>query len=67
MLCSEAKVTEIYCLADGFCKEFAKYLENQMFSSSQKHSKINISNNVFYEDWLMKGENPGEDYLSFFF
>ena len=25
---SEAKVTEIYCLADDFCKEFAKYQEN---------------------------------------
>ena len=23
---SEAKVTEIYCLADDFCKEFAKYI-----------------------------------------
>ena len=22
---SEAKVTEIYCIADDFCKEFAKY------------------------------------------
>ena len=27
---SEAKVTEIYCLADDFCKEFAKYQENHM-------------------------------------
>ena len=24
---SETKVTEIYCLADDFCKEFAKYQE----------------------------------------
>lgn len=25
---SEAKVTEIYCMADDFCKEFAKIQEN---------------------------------------
>ena len=36
---SEAKVTEIYCLVDDFCKEFAKYQENHMFSSSQKSGK----------------------------
>ena len=36
---SEAKVTEIYCLADDFCKEFAKYQENHMFSCSQKNGK----------------------------
>ena len=36
---SEDKVTEIYCLADDFCKEFAKYQENHMFSSSQKNGK----------------------------
>ena len=27
---SEAKVTEIYCLADDFCKVFAKYQENHI-------------------------------------
>ena len=31
---SEAKVTEIYCLADTFCKEFTKYQENHIFSSA---------------------------------
>lgn len=36
---SEAKVTEIYCLTDDFCKEFAKYQENHMFSCSQKNGK----------------------------
>ena len=36
---SEAKVTEIYCLVDDFCKEFAKYQENHMFVSSQKDGK----------------------------
>ena len=36
---SEAKVTEINCLVDDFCKEFAKYQENHMFSSSQKSGK----------------------------
>ena len=36
---SEAKVAEIYCLADDFCKEFAKYQENHMFSSTQKNGK----------------------------
>ena len=30
---SEAKVIEIYCLADDFCKEFAKYQENHMLST----------------------------------
>ena len=36
---SEAKVTEIYCLADDFCKEFAKYQEKDMFSTSSKDGK----------------------------
>ena len=36
---SEAKVTEIYCLADDFCKEFAKYQEKHMFSTAQKDVK----------------------------
>ena len=36
---SEAKVTEIYCLADDFCKEFAKYQEKHMFSTSSKDGK----------------------------
>lgn len=35
---SEAKVTEIYCLADDFCKEFAKYQEKHMFSTSSKEA-----------------------------
>ena len=29
---SEAKVTEIYCMADDFCKEFAKVQEKYMVS-----------------------------------
>ena len=36
---SEAKVTEIYCLADDFCKEFAKYQENHIFPNSPKNGK----------------------------
>ena len=36
---SEAKVTEIYCLADDFCKEFSKYQEKHMFSTSPKKGK----------------------------
>ena len=36
---SEAKVTEIYCLADDFCKEFAKHQEKHMFSSSSTSGK----------------------------
>ena len=36
---SEDKVTEIFCLADDFCKEFAKYQENHMFSTSTKNGK----------------------------
>ena len=35
---SVAKVTEFYCLADDFCKEFAKYQENHMFSHSPQES-----------------------------
>ena len=35
----EAKVTEIYCLADDFCKEFSKYQEKHMFSTSPKNGK----------------------------
>ena len=36
---SEAKVTEIYCLADNFYKEIAKYQENCMLSSSSTSGK----------------------------
>ena len=36
---SEAKVTEIYCLADDFCKEFAKYQENHMLPTVHKSGK----------------------------
>ena len=36
---SEAKVTEIYCLADDFCKEFAKYQENHMLPTFHKSGK----------------------------
>ena len=35
---SEAKVTEIYCRADDFCKEFAKVQEKYMVEDrNQKH------------------------------
>ena len=36
---SEAKVTEIYCIADDFCKEFAKYQKNHTFHNSPKNGK----------------------------
>ena len=36
---SEAKVTEIYCLVDDFCKEFAKHQEKHMFSRSSTSGK----------------------------
>ena len=36
---SEAKVTEIYCLADDFCKEFSKYQENHMLPTVHKSGK----------------------------
>ena len=36
---SETKFTEIFCLADDFCKKNAKYQENHMFSCSQKSGK----------------------------
>ena len=35
---SEAKVTEIYCMADDFCKEFAKIQEKYMVDDkNRKH------------------------------
>ena len=33
---SEAKVTEIYYMADDICKEFAKYHENTSFPILQR-------------------------------
>ena len=36
---SEAKVTEIYCIADDFCKEIAKYQKNHTFPNSPKNGK----------------------------
>ncbi len=34
----EDKVTEIYCMADDFCKEFAKVQENYMIEDkSRRH------------------------------
>ena len=45
---SEAKVTEIYCLADDFCKEFAKYQETHKKDSSTKHChSFLISHNLY--------------------
>lgn len=45
---SEAKVTEIYCMADDFCKEFTLQQEKYMFKeSNHKHrNKLNRMNNV---------------------
>ena len=36
---SEVKVTEIYCLADDFCKEFARNQENYMLKDAEKNGK----------------------------
>ena len=36
---SEAKVTEIYCLVDDFCKEFARNQENYMLEDAKKNGK----------------------------
>ena len=33
---SEAKVTEIYCLADDFCKEFVRHQENYMLKNTNE-------------------------------
>ena len=35
----EAKVTKIYCLADDFCKEFAKHQEYYMLKNTKKNVK----------------------------
>ena len=45
---SEAKVTEIYCLADDFCKEFSKYQEKHMFSTSGKAAVVCPPRAKFY-------------------
>ena len=36
---SEAKVSEIYCVADDFCKEFARHQENYMLKDTKKNVK----------------------------
>ena len=36
---SEAKVTEIYCLTDDFCKEFARHQEIYMLKNTNKNVK----------------------------
>ena len=36
---SEAKVTEIYCFADDFCKEFARNQENYILKDTKKNAK----------------------------
>ena len=36
---SEAKVSEIYCLADDFCKEIARHQENYMLKDTKKNVK----------------------------
>lgn len=40
---SEAKVTEIYCLADDFCKEFAMQQEKYMIEEKSPVVSIAIS------------------------
>lgn len=42
---SEAKVTEIYCMADDFCKEFAKVQEKYMVED-RKHKHQNKPNRM---------------------
>lgn len=42
---SEVKVTEIYCLSDDFCKEFARHQENYMLKDSKKEKN---HNNIIY-------------------
>ena len=42
---SEAKVREIYCMADDFCKEFAKVQEKYMVED-RKHKHRNKPNRM---------------------
>ena len=42
---SEAKVTEIYCMADDFCKEFALQQEKYMVKESN-HNHRNKPNRM---------------------
>ena len=37
---SKAKVTEIYCMADDFCKEFAKVQEKYMVEDKSHNISI---------------------------
>ena len=43
---SEAEVTRIYCLADDFCKEFAKFREDHMSPHFIRLASIVISPTV---------------------
>lgn len=45
---TESKVTEIYCMADDFCKEFAVQQENPLFF---KH-KIGTFNEYLFLRWI---------------
>ena len=50
---SKAKVTEIYCLADDFCKEFAKYQENHMLPTFHKSGKHRNESNRMSDAEIM--------------
>ena len=47
---SEAKVTEIYCLANDFCKEFEKYQENTSSLILQRKENI-VTSSIVCVTW----------------
>ena len=60
----EAKVTKIYCLADDFCKEFAKHQEYYMLKEVKKdlkhHNKSNRMSDaeITYHDYFSSERIP---------
>lgn len=38
---TESKITEIYCMADDFCKEFALQQEKYMIENKSRHRSSN--------------------------
>ena len=48
----ESKVTEIYCMADDFCKEFTLQQEKYMIKDMKTMHLWGIERSVFY--WSVK-------------
>ena len=52
---SEAKVTEIFCMADDFCKEFAKTQEKYMVEDkNHKHHPVPLGRLQMFQALLQR-------------